>query len=113
MLDDAGHLRRGDLRGCRRSATHRQAAVDGDHRPGDVARPLVEQEQHGVGELGRVTAAAKGDQLADGLLRVGRHRVGHVRLEHAGNHGVDGDASAGDLAASERDRPNRPAFAAP
>jgi hypothetical protein len=78
-----------------------EAAVDGQHGPGDVGGLLGGQEAHGGRDVGGVADPARRDVLRDAV-----EAGGHVGRDEAGGDGVDRHAAAGDLvgdAASEAD----------
>src|SRR5262245_44286464 len=90
---------------------HVEAAVHRRHLPGDVAGGVRQQEHHGPGDVSGRADAPHRNARGHGLPGLVAHRRGHVRLDEARRHGVDGDAAAGDLAGDSLREPDHPGLA--
>jgi hypothetical protein len=73
---------------------YQQAAVDAQHLTSDVRGFGAGQERHRVGDVIGVTDARERDLLEQlGASRLGEVLGGHVGVDEAGRHRVDGDAA--------------------
>jgi Asp-tRNA(Asn)/Glu-tRNA(Gln) amidotransferase A subunit family amidase len=79
--------------------------VDADHLPGDVRRPVREQECHDRRDLFGLPDAAHRDQLLD-LCE--RQAGKHVGLDQAGRDAVHGDRALGELDRERLGRADEP-----
>src|SRR5690606_1168022 len=79
------------------SVPHAEAAVDRDHRPGDVRRGVAGQPADHLGDLFRVREPAGRDGLAVLLLPLLRQRGGHLGPDESGRDHVGGDVTAPQL----------------
>ncbi len=66
--------------------------------PGDVAGPRRGQEGHRMGDVGRLAEAAQRDLRQQRPSLLFGQRGGHVGVDEAGRHAVDGDAAAAEFA---------------
>src|SRR5215203_5303798 len=95
------------------SGAHRQAAVDGEHRTGDVAGTIVEQKCDRSRELIGIAAAADGNHPHDRVLCSLWHRRRHIGVETPGTTQFTVMPARAVSCARDRVRPCSPALAAP
>src|ERR1700753_2025275 len=69
----------------------REAAVDENDLPGQIARPVAGKEHDGLRDLVRLTGATRGhgrEETGLGVVAAGK-AIEHLRRDRARRHGVD------------------------
>src|SRR5438094_2761285 len=74
-----------------------KAAVNGHNLTGDVGGGVRQQERDHAGHVVRLSEPPEGNAAGHRFPRLRRHGRGHVRLDEAGGHGIDGDRTRGHL----------------
>ncbi len=101
---------RRDYRASPVPSIHVHAAVHVQRRARDVGGLRTGQERHRVGDVFRLAQAAQRDLAQQRFVLAFAQGLGHVGIDEARRHAVDGDVAAADLARQRAAscRPRRP-----